>query len=84
MWDFATTRVPMNSIPVVDRRGQMAAVIIPAGTTLEVARIFIRQGYAKYNSGTLRGWVECNEVRKNVRFWVTLNDFNNMYAEVIV
>ena len=83
LWDFATTRVPMNSIPVIHRRGQTAAVIIPAGTTLEVARIFIRQGSTKYNSVTLRGWVEHGGVSKLCRFWVLLETFNTMEAEVI-
>lgn len=84
LWDHAAEgRVPMDQIPWQHRPGQMALVIVPEGSCLSVERIFIRKDQEGYNSVTLRGWVEHNGVSKNVRFWVVLDTFNNMHAEVI-
>lgn len=52
-------------------------VTLPAGTTLVVRRIFIRQGAGDFDSVTFSARVG----KKSHRFWVKLEDANNIMFE---
>lgn len=53
------------------------------GDTFKVERIYIRKDQEGFNSVTLRGETKSFGVYLKVRFWMTLDDFNKMEAEVI-
>jgi hypothetical protein len=53
------------------------------GTVLKVSRIFIRKGASNYDSVTFTGEVKKFGVLRKVRFWVSLEDANNVDAKVV-
>lgn len=83
LWDLKTGRAPMNSIPLLHRRGQAAVVQLVKGDELIIKRVYIRQGQKGFNSVTMSGMVQYEGLLRPVRFWVALSDFNKIEAEVI-
>jgi len=83
LWDLVTGMPKMDTIPLRHRRGNMAAVTIPANTELTVDRIFIRKNQSMFNSVTFIAWVEHFGVKHRVRFWVPLDAVNGLECEVI-
>lgn len=83
LWDLKTDLPPMSSIYQSARVGLFHPVKLVRGDELIIRRIFIRQGYEGYNSVTMSGRVQHLGVIRSVRFWVLLDDFNTMEAEVI-
>lgn len=83
LWDLKSGMTPMDTIPNLYRRGVAALVELTKGDELKIRRIFIRQGAEGYNSVTMSGHVKHEGLMRPVRFWVVLDDFNNMEAEVI-
>jgi len=63
-------------------RGKFYSVTIPAGTLLEVDRIYIRKGANDFSSVTFK-WVKGEgKNKKTLRFWAKLEDINNIECEL--
>ena len=74
-----------------------AMITLPADSRLVVDRIYIRKGIKQFSSITLR-LTECSDAEafvtgkvpftkagsKSTRFWVSLADFNNLEADILV
>jgi len=58
-------------------------VNIKSGALLQVVRVYIRKDQTLFNSVTLFGQVCHLGAMRKVRFWVSLEDFNKLEAEVI-
>lgn len=59
-------------------------VTFPAGMQLKFDRIYIRAGVTAYNSVTFRTMKNCPEKKfRSKRFWVKLQDANNIICNVI-
>lgn len=56
-------------------------VTLPKGTVIKVDRIYVKKGNSAYDSVTVYATIE-GEKRKR-RFWVKLNDFNQIEGEDI-
>lgn len=56
-------------------------VALPVGTKLTVDRIYIRKGKSEYSSLSFRGLRP--DDKKTFRFWVKLQDVNNINADVV-
>jgi hypothetical protein len=59
-------------------RDEVYDVTLPAGTVLSVDRIFIRNGMAEYDSVTFRIRSHPDLKKCKSRFWVKLDDANNI------
>jgi hypothetical protein len=65
-------------------RTLVKTVKILSGSRLSVSRVHIRKGQEMYNSVTLHGTVYLDpDVPITCRFWVCLDDWNTLNAQVI-
>ena len=83
LWDLHHSPPDLQDIPYRFRRINHRDTPLYAGDTFKIDRIYIRQGSEGFNSVTLRGETKHMGVLKKVRFWMKLEDFNAMEAEVI-
>ena len=84
MWNL-TQVVPMQDIPWDCRKSNKTLIALPPGTMLTVDRIYIRKDQSNHDSITFKAEVQHLGVFRKVRFWVTLDDYNNnLNVEVIV
>lgn len=83
LWDLKGAGKKYFDIPHDQRKFNMSVVKLHVGDVLSIERIYIRKDQSGYNSVTMRGWVEHNGKTEVVRFWVVLDNFNDMHAEVV-
>lgn len=83
LWDLKGNTTKYFDISWEHRKNNVRVICLHKGDVLSVERVYIRKDQAGYNSITLRGQVDHNGETKTVRFWVVLNEFNLMHAEVI-
>jgi hypothetical protein len=79
-----TTRIPLKACKVhhtVRGAHYPKPFTLPVRTVLSVERIYIRKGAERFDSITFRvkssPWTECEKAR----FWVALDDANEMEVE---
>ena len=83
LWDLHHSPPSIEAIPFEARRFNMRLTPLFEGDEFVVDRIFIRKDQAGFNSVTLKGYTQHFGVRRFVRFWMFLDDFNKLEAEVI-
>lgn len=83
LWQLQTD-TDLSGVPTVHyRHNESLTLTLDPGTELIVSRIFIRKGSPGYNSVTFTGKVSKWGVTRTVRFWVSLDDANNIKCKVI-
>lgn len=84
LWDQVNP-TQMDWIPLEHRKDNEILVNLPVGTELTVDRIYIRKEQAHHNSVTFKAKIQFHGTYRPVRFWVTVEDYNNgLDVEVIL
>jgi hypothetical protein len=83
LWDLHHTPPSLQAIPIQHRRFNVKLTPLYAGDEYTIDRIFIRKDQNSFNSVTVKGYTMHYGVRRFVRFWMFLEDFNKLEAEVI-
>jgi len=82
LWDMKAGRVGFDAIPWQVRKHNIALVRLLANDELRVDRVHIRKNQDEKDSVTFKGNVQHHGSFYSCRFWVLLDDFNRMEAEV--
>jgi len=83
LWDLHHTPPSLEAIPIHHRRYNIRLTPLWAGDEFVIDRIFVRKDQYSFNSVTVKGYTQHFGVRRFVRFWMFLDDFNKLEAEVI-
>jgi hypothetical protein len=83
LWDMKAGRMGFDAIPWQVRKFNIALVKLTVGDEFTVDRVHIRKDQAEYDSVTMKGNIKHHGSFYRCRFWVLIDDFNNMHAEVI-
>jgi hypothetical protein len=83
LWNLHHAPPSIDAIPMEHRRFNVRLTPLWAGDEYVIDRIFIRKDQHNFNSITVKGYTKHFGVRRYVRFWMFLDDFNKLEAEVI-
>lgn len=83
LWDLHHAPPSIEAIPMEHRRFNTRLTPLFAGDEFSIERIFIRKDQEGFNSVTVKGYTQHYGVMRFVRFWMFLDDFNKLEAEVI-
>jgi hypothetical protein len=83
LWNLHHAPPSLKAIPYEYRRFNVRFTPLFAGDEYTIERIFIRKDQEGFNSVTVKGYTQHFGVRRFVRFWMFLDDFNKLEAEVI-
>lgn len=74
-------KIPRGQYGFYSGSSESTEVTLPKGTVIKVDRIYVKKGISEYDSVTVYASI-AGEKRKR-RFWVKLNDFNQIEGEDI-
>jgi len=83
LWDLHHAPPSIEAIPPRFRRFNVKLTPLYEGDEFIIDRVYIRKDQDGFNSVTMKGHTLHYGVKRFVRFWVFLDDFNKFEAEVI-